>query len=377
MTTPAGPSPRATPSDDRDVSDAAPDAASDRASGAGRVAASGPGRDARCADRDDSRSPDLSVVIVTYDEGERIATCLDAVLAATRDRDAEIVLVDSNSTDDTVERAAAFPIAIYRITDDRVTTPGAGRFVGTQVTRGDRVLFVDGDMAIRSDWLDRALAVLDTHPDVAGVDGQLNTPAASDSVEPVDSVRGVALYRRSALDRVGGFDPFLRSVEDIHLGFELRAAGYRCCRLPEVAAEHPERRGLSEPLRRWRRGYAVGPGQALRRSLFDPGLLAQHLARMRYRLALGVWAALGVATLAVPGATTLWILLSALALAGLAIARGPREAIQLLVSKGLGLVGVARGLAIDVRPRSEFPMRAVECVQSEDRDPIERRRVEE
>jgi len=349
MTTPAGPPPSATSSpDDRDT------------------------------DREADRIPDLSVVIVTYNEGERIETCLDSVLAATRDRDAEIVLVDSNSTDDTVERAAAFPIAIYRITDDRVTTPAAGRFVGTGFTSGDRVLFVDGDMEVRSDWLDRALAVLDTHPDVAGVDGQLNTPAESDAIETVDSVRGVALYRRSALDRVGGFDPFLRSVEDIHLGFEVRAAGYRCCRLPEVAAEHPERQGLAEPLRRWRRGYAVGPGQALRRSLSDPGLLGQHLARMRYRLALAAWTVLGIATLAVPGATTLWIVGSAVALAGLAISRGPGDAIQILVSKGLGLVGIARGVAMGVRPRSAFPMGVVECVQSGDRDrAIDRRRVGE
>lgn len=367
MTTPAGPPPTGTARDaNGDTSSADPD----DTSGADPDAAGDADRDASVASdtSDESRSadPTLSVVIVTYNEAERIGQCLDAVLAATRDRDTEIVLVDSNSTDDTVDRASAYPIAIDRITDDRVTTPGAGRFVGTQRTRGDRVLFVDGDMELHGDWLDRAMAVLDTHADVAAVDGQLNTPAASDTVETVDSVRGVTLYRRSALERVGGFDPFLRSVEDIHLGFAVRAAGYRCCRLPEVAADHPERRGLGEPLRRWRRGYAVGPGQALRRSLFDPGLLVQHLSRVRYRLVLAAWAALGIATLALPGATTVWILCSALALAGLSIARGPRTAIQLLVSKSLGLIGLVRGFAMAVRPRSAFPMDSVECVQSGD-----------
>lgn len=40
---------------------------------------------------------------------------------------------------------------------------------------------------------------------------------------------GAALYRRSAVDEVGGFDPTFESYfEDIDLGLRLRLAGYRC-----------------------------------------------------------------------------------------------------------------------------------------------------
>ena len=48
-----------------------------------------------------------------------------------------------------------------------------------------------------------------------------------------------ALYRRSALLAVGGFDEdFFCYVEDVDLGFRLRLAGYRCLYVPASVAHH-------------------------------------------------------------------------------------------------------------------------------------------
>jgi GT2 family glycosyltransferase len=48
-----------------------------------------------------------------------------------------------------------------------------------------------------------------------------------------------ALYRRSALLEVGGFDEdFFCYVEDVDLGFRLRLAGYRCLYVPLSVAHH-------------------------------------------------------------------------------------------------------------------------------------------
>ena len=305
----------------------------------------------------------VSVVIVTYNEEDRIRGCIESILAATRDLvDAEIVLVDSNSTDRTVDIAAEYPVTVLRIPDDELTTPGAGRYVGTAATSGDRILFVDGDMVIRRPWLERALATLDRRTDVAAVDGHLDTPSSDGTVSEVDAVRGVALYRRGPLQSVGGFDPFLKSLEDIHLGYQLTAAGYTLLRLPDVAAEHTPREALSEPFRRLQRGYTVGPGQAIRRSIGSNELLGKHLGRIRYRLALVVWLCVGIASSRFRPALVLWFAVSLLGSAVLVIKRGFKGAVGFLLGKLFGIGGIARGAIVTPRPPESFPTERVETL---------------
>ncbi|WP_324760536.1 glycosyltransferase [Haloarcula montana] len=306
----------------------------------------------------------VSVVIVTYNEEERIRDCIESVLAATHGLvDAEIVLVDSNSTDRTVDIAAEYPVTIVRIPDDELTTPGAGRYIGTATTDGDPILFVDGDMVIKRPWLERALSTLAGRADIGAVDGYLDTPPSETTAIEVDAVRGVSLYSRDALRSVGGFDPYLRSLEDIHLGYQLTGAGYTLVRLPEVAAEHTSRNSLSEPFRRLKRGYTVGSGQALRRSIGSKRLLKKHLGRIRYRLALAAWLCVGVGAVLFRPAFGLWLLLSVLASGVLVHERGLKGGAGFLIGKLFGLVGVVGGMVgAPERPES-FPTERVETVQ--------------
>lgn len=306
----------------------------------------------------------LSVVIVTYNEEDRIRDCLESVLQATRDIvDIEIVLVDSNSTDRTVDIAAEYPVTILQITDDELTTPSAGRYVGTVATDGDRILFVDGDMVIQRPWLERALRTADRRADVAAIDGHLDIPSGDGSVLEVDAVRGVALYKRGPLRSVGGFDPYLKSLEDIHLGFQLTAAGYTLLRLPDVAAEHTPREALSEPFRRLQRGYTIGPGQAIRRSIGSKELLGKHLKRIRYRVALAAWLCLGIGSILFRPVLIVWAVLSFLASSVLVHERGLKGAIGFLLSKLFGIVGIIRGVALTPQQPDSFPIEIVETLK--------------
>lgn len=308
-------------------------------------------------------SPQLSVVIVTYNEEARVRACIESVLEACRSlTEFEVIHVDSNSTDRTVEYAAEYPITVLRIPSDDLTTPGAGRYVGTRVARGETILFVDGDMTLEGAWLSRAREHV-RDDGVAAVDGHLNRPSEDTTVREVDSVRGVALYDAAALRSVGGFDPQLRSLEDIHLGFLLTAAGYRLLRLPEVAASHPEGSTLHEPFRRWSRGYAFGPGQVLRRSARSPELLAKYIWRFRYRLGTLVWLCAGAMALAVgPVALFGWALLSMGAVAVVVSRRGIFGAIEFGTQQLLGIAGIVVGLRDRPRPHESFPIETVEVV---------------
>lgn len=306
----------------------------------------------------------LSVVIVTYNEEDRIRECIESVISAGRGlADFEVILVDSNSTDRTVDVAAEYPITLLRIPDDELTTPGAGRYVGTDDARGELVLFVDGDMTIEREWLARALTVLCSREDVAAVDGHLNAPSSAETITEVDAVRGVALYKREALQSVGGFDPSLRSLEDIHLGYELTAAGYTLLRLPEMAAIHPSRESVFEPLRRWQCGYAIGPGQAIRKSARSRHLLAKHLYRIRHRLGLVAWLCAGVGALVFSSLFLFWLGLSAVAGGVLGAKLGVRGGVGFLATKLLGVVGLVKGLFVPPQPHTAFPLEVVERLQ--------------
>lgn len=308
--------------------------------------------------------PDLTVVIITYNEADRIADCLDSVFAAcTEWIDFEVILIDSNSTDGTVDIATEYPITVMQIPDDELTTPAAGRHVGTMASRADTLLFVDGDMSIRREWLESAVAYLEDRPGVAAVDGQLNKPAAEQTVKPVDAVRGVALYHKDALLSVGGFDPYLQSLEDIHLGFKLTHAGYDLRRLPSVAGDHPSREGVTEPIRRWRRGYMTGTGQAIRESTKEPALLIKHLLRLRYHLMTFGWVVVGIFALLAPPAFLVWVVLSAIAYSVVATKLGIAGAFRFFFGKLIGTMGLFHGLFKKPLDAEAFPHDRVRTVR--------------
>jgi len=309
-------------------------------------------------DRDDAPAdPVLSVVIVTYNEADRVEPCIESVLRACRQGPAfEVVLVDSNSTDGTVDAAREYPVTVLGIPSDDLTTPAAGRFVGTDAVDGDYVLFVDGDVELTDGWLPRALEWVRGYDDVAGVDGHLNESDAQ-AVQSVSMLHGVALYDATALAAVGGFDPFLQALEDVELGARLRDRGYRLLRLPDVVAHHPKSPETTEVLRRWRNGYYLGLGQVVRKSATAPRILSRLLARYRYPLAFQGWLVAGAGA-AVAGAWPLlaWLVLSVGLFAADVAWEGRDRAIYRCSEYALMTVGFVRGLVLGSRDPDTYPL---------------------
>lgn len=319
----------------------------------------------RAADADEDADLPLSVVVITENEADRIAGCLESVIAAAERAVPafEVVLVDSASTDRTVAVASDYPVTVLRIPPEETVSCGAGRHVGDQVARGELVCHVDGDMRLTETWLSEAVEYLRSNPDVAGVEGWLNESEASDARE-VRKVGGVTCYDGGALASVGGFDPFLHGYEDVDVGHRLTVAGHRLVRLPSISAEHPTGEGsLTEPIRRWRHGYLFAPGQAIRKSLRRPRVLRLLLARQRYEAILLAWLVLGLASLASPLLLIGWFGTSVLAFGALSKRRGVRGALQFGLAKVLGLVGLAYGLTLETPSRAAFPLASVEVVQ--------------
>jgi GT2 family glycosyltransferase len=228
--------------------------------------------------------PLLAVVVIGRNEEAYLGGCLEAALAAVAPFGADVVFVDSCSTDRSVEIARRHPVRIAELGASASLCPALGRLVGQQLTASRFVLFLDGDTEVDATWVRDGIAFLEAHPDVAGVSGRLREVYYADGrivgehadffrvgSEPadVDELAGNAIYRRATLEAVGSFNPFLSSYEEMDLAERARQAGFRIVRLPiTLGTHHTGQRGtVSELRRRYRDNLIRGYGQVLRRSL--------------------------------------------------------------------------------------------------------------
>jgi glycosyltransferase involved in cell wall biosynthesis len=202
----------------------------------------------------DRKPVDLSIVIIARNEAKNIARGIESVLKAVRHHpNAEILLVDSASDDATVEIARQYPISIMRLPADWFLSVGAGRLIGMQYTLGELVLHMDGDMELDLDWVDRSVAYMRQQVDAGAVggyyrnifiiDGQIigeqdvhHEPG--DRIQEVRYVGGAALYRRSAIEAMGGFQPYIRGEEGVYMSLGIRHAGYKVVQLPYLMSKH-------------------------------------------------------------------------------------------------------------------------------------------
>ncbi len=324
---------------------------------------------------------ELSVVLISKNQEWNIARLVESVLRETNSLPSrEIILVDSASTDRTTAIAAHYPIRVLKLCPDQRLTAAAGRHVGYKHTTGDFVLFLDGDMELYRGWLQSALEVMGSRSDVAVVCGRVidrpksNSTAALDSNEQVGPDAqaievthggGAAMYRRSVLEQVGSFNPYLYSDEEPELCLRIRHTGYRILRLPRPIVLHysPPAEAFSTVLGRRNRNLWLGYGQNLRYFFHSP-LLWAYLKERGWALAPALALGLGLVALMVSLFTAQWGWLALWAggmiLVTLAIAirkRSLKRAFFSLFQRLLVLEGTLRGLLFAPYDPAAYPGR--------------------
>jgi cellulose synthase/poly-beta-1,6-N-acetylglucosamine synthase-like glycosyltransferase len=235
--------------------------------------------------------PRVSIVVIGRNEGPRLLRCLESLAALDYPEDCrEVIYVDSGSTDGS--RAVAEPLADRVLT---VTSPyptaAAGRNTGLPAARYDLVHFVDGDTVMHPAWLGKAVTAL-SDPTVCAVFGRVeeiepratiyNFWAHHDWYRPpgdAEATGGIALFRRDALVRVGGFDETLIAGEEPELCARLRrnGAGRIIC-LDEPMVRHDM--NMTRFGQYWRRCMRTGHAYA-EVSRMHPELHGWRRARVR------------------------------------------------------------------------------------------------
>ena len=211
----------------------------------------------------------VSVVIVNWNGEQFLERCLTALLAQTV-TPYEIILVDNASTDGSLEIVGRFPsVRLMALNENTGFARGNNLAIEAASKESEWIALINPDAFAAPRWLETLLAAAESKPgfDVFGsklvnaadstlLDGTGDACHISGLVwrtahgvpvshlgesecEIFSPCAAAALYRRSALLEVGGFDEdFFCYVEDVDLGFRLRLAGYRCLYVPKSVVHH-------------------------------------------------------------------------------------------------------------------------------------------
>jgi GT2 family glycosyltransferase len=107
--------------------------------------------------RSGSTSPDLSIIITSYNARRTIEMCLDSLRLQKSSRTFETILVDS-STDGTADLVRQSYPEVRLITSTSRLFCGSARNVGLKVAQAPIIAFLDADCFVEPGWVDAVLA---------------------------------------------------------------------------------------------------------------------------------------------------------------------------------------------------------------------------
>jgi len=187
----------------------------------------------------------VSVVIPCFNAGQYLNEAVQSALGQTW-TDLEVVIVDDGSTDaDTLRLLETVHWPRTRIFHQSNAGPAAARNRAIEEARGEYILPLDADDTIEPRYVEKAVGVLDSRPDVGCVyckamkfgaeEGPWDLPPYRLAELAVDNVIFVtALFRKDDWRKIGGFDQDLRhGVEDYDFWVKMIASGKDVVQLDE------------------------------------------------------------------------------------------------------------------------------------------------
>lgn len=213
-------------------------------------------------------SPTASVVIRCYNEREHIGKLLHGVFEQTYD-DFEVILVDSGSTDGTLEIAQQYPIEDIVYIPSHKFSFGRALNYGCEEARGEFCVFISAHCyPKRVDWLERLLEKFETD-DVAMVYGKQRGGGPTKFSErqifrrwfPDEDIdyqltpfanNANAAIRRELWEEYP-YNEHLTGLEDLDWGKRVKDAGYEISYASEAEIIHIHDETLKQIYNRYRR----------------------------------------------------------------------------------------------------------------------------
>ncbi|SDM71516.1 Glycosyltransferase, GT2 family [Paenibacillus jilunlii] len=227
-------------------------------------------------------SVDVSIIVLNYNTCRLTMDCLRSVYDSETNFVYEIILIDNNSRDDSVEKISREFPGVMLIANSENVGYARGNNQGMEVASGRYVLLLNSDTVVLKDTLQTMISFMDDRPDLGASgckvilpDGSLDkackrgfpTPSASfyyafgfsklfpdrprfngyqlgyldpDQDYPVDCLVGAfMLLRRETIEQVGGLDEdFFMYGEDLDWCFRIKEAGWGIYYYPKTSIIH-------------------------------------------------------------------------------------------------------------------------------------------
>lgn len=192
----------------------------------------------------------VSVVLIAHNITEKIDSCLNSVLNQNF-VDYEIAVVDDGSTDNTAEKVTKYPVRLIRQKNEGVP---AARNTGARVSRGDVIIFLDGDCIVLNDFIEKMIGPFQ-NPKIGMTQGYIDIANPESLVarlifmkarylfqnlEYLDFAWGGCIAVRSSLFRqLGRFSSRWKHSEDKELSRQVLEQGYTIYLVKEARFLHP------------------------------------------------------------------------------------------------------------------------------------------
>lgn len=217
--------------------------------------------------------PLVSIIIVTYNNESVIRECL-ACLSAQLYQNYEVILVDNNSHDGTLNIVEEFSCVQVIPSKHNLGFTG-GNILGLASAKGEYILLLNPDTEIQSQCLVALVSGITTHPEVglcaaklinyssglidSAGDGCTTTGRGFKRGEGERSEKyscqeyvfgacgGAVLIYRQVIEQIGFLDDdFFLIHEDTDFNFRAQLAGWKCLYVPDAVVLHKVRSSIGD-----------------------------------------------------------------------------------------------------------------------------------
>lgn len=247
---------------------------------------------------------DLSIITVNWNTKDFLSQCLESIKTETKKISCEIIVVDNFSSDGSPEMMEKKFPEVTLIKNRKNEGYGRANNQGLAKARGKYILFLNSDVAVKENCLDRMFDFMEKNPEVGASSCTLTFPDGSlqhscrrfpsfkvffsmmiglryffpnlkifrkylmldwdhSDTREVDQIMGSFMFvRRDVLDQVGSFDErYWMYFEEVDLCLRIKRSGWKIVHYPYATAVH----FLSKSSEQW--------GKMKRREEFERSLL--------------------------------------------------------------------------------------------------------
>jgi GT2 family glycosyltransferase len=217
----------------------------------------------------DKLHPSICVIIINFNSDKDLAKCLQC-LDKQVFKDFCTIVIDNSEIGNKNDFSNIYDSNIHLINNHRNIGFASGNNIAIKETNADWIALLNPDAFPEPTWLSNLMLATKKFPNYSFFASRLLSAKKpwlldgagdnyhfsgliwrhghgfsdqqitfSEPIEVFSPCAASALYRRLALEQVGGFDEdFFCYAEDVDLGFRLRLQGHRCLFVPEAVSYH-------------------------------------------------------------------------------------------------------------------------------------------